>query len=312
MVKIEQTHPAYSHLFHRLGWKELDPAYLRQLISIAREEDQEGAGLIRLPRIPGDATTSLLEPEAKGRADLVARQEMLICGIELVAMILKTYGADATFRAQVQDGDKIAPGGVIGTLEGAVGTMLQAERIVLNFLQHLCGVATQTAQYVEALGWSQTRLLDTRKTTPGFRVLEKYAVACGGGWNHRIGLFDRVMLKDNHLAVSSHDGDTSWVDLVKRSRKKVPDLLVEIEVDRMEQIQLALEADADIIMLDNFSLADLAEAVNLIGDRAYTEASGGITLETLPELGRMGLDFISSGALIHQSTWMDIGLDWQE
>ena len=295
---------------HRIKWDEVDCAYLRQLINIAREEDLDGAGLKSLPRIPGDATTGLLEPNSQGSAQLVMRKDSVICGMSLVPMILESYGSGATFTSCVKDGDKVSAGTLMGTFEGAVSTILQAERILLNFLQHLCGVASQTALYIEALGCSPTKLLDTRKTTPGFRVLEKYAVACGGAWNHRIGLFDRVMLKDNHLAVSSHSEHESLKTLVERSHKKLPELLVEIEVDRIEQINLALEAGADIIMLDNFSIEDLKQAIELIQDQAFTEASGGITIKSLPELGDLGLDFISTGALVHQSIWKDIGLDW--
>jgi nicotinate-nucleotide pyrophosphorylase (carboxylating) len=196
--------------------------------------------------------------------------------------------------------------------------MLAAERIILNFLQRLGGVATQTRRYVDALGKSRTRLLDTRKTTPGYRMLEKYAVACGGGWNHRLGLFDRVMLKDNHLALlglaetsTSLRSPTRLAEAVAAARRNAPDLPVEVEVDMIQQIPPVLAAGADVILLDNFAPAQLKKALELIGGRAFTEASGGITLKTLPRLADLGLDFASTGALVHQSVWVDIGLDWR-
>lgn len=181
---------------------------------------------------------------------------------------------------------------------------------MLNFLQKLSGVATLTAQYVTALGSSQTRLLDTRKTTPGYRVLEKYATACGGGWNHRLGLFDRVMLKDNHLAASDATLGTALAKLVAQARQTYPQLPVEVEVDALDQIPPVLEAGAHVILLDNFSDDALRQAVARIQGRALTEASGGITLERLPSLAGIGLDFISTGATVHQSGWVDIGMDW--
>jgi nicotinate-nucleotide pyrophosphorylase (carboxylating) len=173
-------------------------------------------------------------------------------------------------------------------------------------------MASTTRQYVEAMGTTSTRLLDTRKTTPGFRVLEKYAVACGGGFNHRIGLFDRVMLKDNHLAADHAGQGEALTRLVSSTRAKWPDMVIELEVDRVDQIPPALDAGVDIFLLDNFSGEDLSEAIRLVGDKAATEASGGITLDLLPELATLGLDFISTGATIHQSTWKDIGLDWRK
>ena len=215
-----------------------------------------------------------------------------------------------------RDGARVEAGEVLATLHGNPRTLLGAERIVLNFIQRLSGVATETRRYVEALGEGRTRLLDTRKTTPGYRMLEKYAVACGGGWNHRLGLFDRVMLKDNHLALLGFAGErgeeeTRLEEAVQRARKAAPDLPVEVEVDRVDQIPPVLAAGADVILLDNFPPARLRRAIELIRGRAFTEASGGITLKALPRLAGLGLDFISTGALVHQSVWVDIGLDWR-
>jgi len=203
----------------------------------------------------------------------------------------------------------LAPGTRLATLTGDPRTLLSAERVLLNFLQRLSGVATTTARHVAALGPGPTRLLDTRKTTPGYRMLEKYAVACGGAWNHRLGLFDRVMLKDNHLALLGSADDLAAA--ITRAKNAAPDLPVEVEIDRLDQLPPVLAAGADIILLDNLSPARLRPALALIAGRAITEASGGITLKTLPRYANLGLDFVSTGALVHQAPWADIGLDWE-
>jgi nicotinate-nucleotide pyrophosphorylase (carboxylating) len=295
---------------NRLTWAELDPDYLRQLVGLAKIEDLAGAGLAQRPTRLGDVTTALMPEGAIGTAQLAAREPLVICGLGLVQIALNAYGEGCEFEAQATDGDLLATGDVIGTLSGPSGPLLQAERVILNFLQHLSGIATETRAYVEALHGSQTALLDTRKTLPGYRVLQKYAFACGGGYNHRIGLFDRVMLKDNHLAVAGATGGNRLTETVELARSTCEGLAIEVEVDALDQIPPVLEAGADIILLDNFSHAELKEAIALIGDRASTEASGGIQIDTLPALGQLGLDFISTGAPIHQSTWKDIGLDW--
>jgi len=308
--------PALSRASHsnplikRLTWDELHLAYLQKLVEIARDEDLSALGLRNRPRKTGDrSTASITTAPRQSSADLVAREPMIACGLPLLSLILKTYGSKTTARLHARDGASLARGDILATLTGDPRVLLAAERIVLNFLQRLSGIATQTRRYADALGKSRTRLLDTRKTTPGYRMLEKYAVACGGGWNHRLGLFDRVMLKDNHLALlGSNEGLAA---AVAHAKKSAPDLPVEVEVDRLDQIPPVLAAGADIILLDNFTPAQLRKAVTLIGDRAYTEASGGITLKTLPKLAHLGLDFISTGALVHQSTWVDIGLDWR-
>ena len=183
--------------------------------------------------------------------------------------------------------------------------------MLLNFLQRLSGIATLTAAYVAKLEGSPTRLLDPRKTTPGWRILEKYAVATGGGWNHRLGLFDRIMLKDNHLAAGDASGGVRLASLGHRARETRPDLPVECEVDTLAQIQPVLDAGADVILFDNFSAADLRTALSLTAGRAWTEISGGVTLNSLPEIAHLGADFVSTGAVTHQAVWVDIGLDWE-
>lgn len=294
----------------RLKWQDLDPDYLRQLVGLAKIEDLAGAGMANRPDRLGDVTTALMPEGAKGKAQLTAREPLTICGLGLVQTVLDSYGQDCQFEAKVEDGQSIDPGEVIGILSGASTVLLQAERVILNFLQHLSGVATEARLYVDALGSSPAVLLDTRKTLPGYRVLQKYAFTCGGGYNHRIGLFDRVMLKDNHLAVAGAIGGNRLSETVALAVNTCEDLAVEVEVDRLEQINPVLEAGADIILLDNFSPPELKEAVSMVDGRAWTEASGGITINNLSALGDLGLDFISTGAPIHQSRWKDIGLDW--
>ncbi|MGZ0656881.1 carboxylating nicotinate-nucleotide diphosphorylase [Coraliomargarita sp. W4R53] len=294
----------------RLAWQDLDPDYLRQLVGLAKIEDLAGAGLAHRPERLGDVTTALMPEGATGSAQLTAREPLVICGLGLVQTVLDSYGQDCSFEPQAKDGDFLDQGQIIGVVSGNAGALLQAERVILNFIQHLSGIATEARLYVDALGKTETVLLDTRKTLPGYRVLQKYAFACGGGYNHRIGLFDRVMLKDNHLAVAGATGGNRLTETVALAVNTCEYLAIEVEVDSLEQIQPVIEAGADIILLDNFSTKELQEAVTMIEGRACAEASGGITLNSLPALADLGLDFISTGAPIHQSTWKDIGLDW--
>lgn len=300
-----------NRIAHRIQWQDLDTAHLRSLIQLARDEDLHGGGLARKPALSGDVTSRILGTAgSSASASLVAREDLVACGLPLVPLILDAYDPTLRFEPACSDGAVCAKGSGLGFCHGPARSLLEAERVLLNFLQKLSGVATLTRRYAGALGETGTRLLDTRKTTPGYRVLEKYATACGGGWNHRIGLFDRVMLKDNHLAAEGAASGEALTALVRRARRMCPGMVIELEVDLLEQIPPALEAGVDVILLDNFNESELREAVELIGPRAATEASGGITLDKLPGLGRLGLDFISTGATIHQSTWKDIGLDW--
>ncbi len=296
-------------LLRRLEWDDLDLAHVRRLIAMARDEDLGGLGLLKRPANPADNSTGSL-PSAPRIADaqLVARQDLVASGLPLLSLILSAYGEGSRAQLHVRDGSLVTAGTTLATLTGDPRQLLSAERVALNFLQRLSGIASLTHTYVDALGEGRTRLLDTRKTTPGYRMLEKYAVACGGGWNHRLGLFDRVMLKDNHLALLGSAENLAGA--VTAARRHAPQLPVEVEVDRMDQIPDVLKAGTDVILLDNFSTPDLQAAIKLIAGQALTEASGGITLERLPELAGLGLDFISTGALVHQSTWGDIGLDW--
>lgn len=312
MIMKDSTY--LSHLVRRLKWSDIDEKYVAELVKTARAEDIEGAGLAVLPKVAADITTRSLTPSIKTVAALCARRDMVVCGMELVRIVLKVYEEasddfECKFTPLAKDGDKVSKGAKLGVIEGSARVILQAERIMLNFLQRLSGVATETAKYVEALGDSPTKLLDTRKTTPGLRVLEKYAFACGGGYNHRIGLFDRVMLKDNHLAAAGASKGERLAAAVRTAREKNAGFAIEVEVDALEQIPPVLEAGADVIMLDNFTPADIKTAVNMIEDKSWTEISGGVTLDSIGELGKLGADFISTAAPVHSSKWIDIGLD---
>jgi len=294
----------------QLSWKDLNLSSIRQLIRLAKSEDLRGTALNRKQARYGDVTTRALVGPQKGKAAIVARESMVICGLPLIQHILDIYGKNCRFTPLRKDGDYVKAGTLLGYIKGPSRTLLTAERIILNFVQRLSGIASHTNRYVDALGQTSTRLLDTRKTTPGYRNLEKYAVSCGGGWNHRIGLYDRVLIKDNHLAASKATKGESLSMAVQSARKNNPGLLIEVEVDDLEQIPPILAAKADIILLDNFPLQQLKKALDLTGRKIATEASGGITLKTIRRISNIGLDYISCGALIHQSTWVDIGLDW--
>jgi nicotinate-nucleotide pyrophosphorylase (carboxylating) len=299
-----------SRLIRRLRWDELDRAWLLRFVELARDEDLAGLGLAQRPARPGDPSAALLVGAERARARVVARRPMVLAGLGLLEVVFAAYGGRCRATLLVADGQHVPAGTAVAEVEGPAAELLSAERILLNFLQRLCGVATHTHAHVLALGSSPTKLLDTRKTTPGFRMLEKYAVGQGGGYNHRLGLFDRIMVKDNHLAAGGATAGERLTALVRRAQAERPDLLVEVEVDRLDQLEPALVAGADVVLLDNFSFADLREAIPLLRGRAWSEVSGGVSLDSLPQIGALAPDFVSSGALTHAAPWCDIGLDW--
>jgi len=226
-------------------------------------------------------------------------------------MVLAAVDPGVTFDLRVEDGADIEPGQELAVASGPARSLLRAERVSLNFLQRLSGIATLTSRYVRAVAGTKARIVDTRKTTPGLRALEKYAVRAGGGLNHRRDLGDAVMLKDNHLAVINSLGLTLQ-ETISRARQVLPHTLkIEVEVDRLDQIPAALSANADIILLDNMSVSDMREAVQLIDGRAITEASGGVTIATVAHIASAGVDLISVGALTHSAPALDIGLDFE-
>lgn len=258
----------------------------------------------------GDATTLAVIPEElEVTAWIVAREPCVCAGLPVAEALFHELDPALDFAATAEDGTRCGAGDALASVSGRARAILTGERTALNFLQRLSGIATLTRAYVEALGNSRTKILDTRKTTPALRMLEKYAVRMGGGQNHRFGLYDRIMIKDNHRELAASEGPAPIDRAVRACREKYPTLEIEVEADTLEEVDAALEAGADYILLDNMSTEEMAEAVRRTGGRARLEASGGITLERLPSLAGLGLDFISVGALTHSAVAVDIALD---
>ncbi len=256
----------------------------------------------------GDLTSeSIFAGTAMGRARLVARQNFIGAGAETVAAeVFKVQNSDIEVYDPVDDGAKVASGENLLCVSGPVVDLLKAERVALNLLQRLCGIATFTSQFVEAVKPYPVRITDTRKTTPGLRMLEKYAVLAGGGSNHRFNLTDGVLIKDNHIAACG-----SITDAVDRVGQHIPHTIrIEVETDTLEQVDECLDCGVDIIMLDNMDCEAMAKAVKTIDGRALVEASGGVTLETVRNIAKTGVDIISVGALTHSAPACDIGMDW--
>ena len=258
----------------------------------------------------GDATKMAIVPASrKTSAHFINRQECVCAGMPVVKTLFQELSSDVALIQHVQEGKLCQPGTRMATIEGNARAILTGERTALNFLQRLCGIATVTRRYVNALGNSKTRILDTRKTTPGLRHLEKYAVWAGGGQNQRSGLYDRIMIKDNHREMARLLGPDSIRLAVLACREKYPSLEIEVEADTLGDVRAAADAGVEYILLDNMSEDQMSEAIRIIAGRAKTEASGGITLARLPRLSNLGLDFISVGALTHSAPAIDIGLD---
>jgi nicotinate-nucleotide pyrophosphorylase (carboxylating) len=258
----------------------------------------------------GDLTSEVLVPAwATGTARLVAREPGVLSGTAAFAAAFQLVDPELSVSAWVQDGSAFEAGTVLAEVAGSARAILRGERIGLNFIQRMSGIATETARYVTAVAATPARIVDTRKTTPGLRALERQAVRDGGGHNHRHSLSDAVMAKDNHLAFLADAGVTLTEALV-RARHLLPHTAhLEVEVDRLDQIPDVLAAGVDTIMLDNFTLDELREGVAIIGDRAIVEASGGVTLETVTDIAGTGVDVISVGALTHSVRSLDLGLD---
>ena len=272
---------------------------LDELIKMALREDV-GDG--------DHSTLACIPPTAVGSAKMVAKAEGVLCGAEVGERVFKIVDSSLKVSLLRRDGDAVRPGDVVMTVDGASASILTAERTALNFMQRLSGIATETHRMVEMLRGLDTRLLDTRKTTPNMRLLEKYAVACGGGTNHRIGLYDMIMLKDNHIDFAG--GIEAAIDRTHRYlEEKGKSLRIEIEVRDLDELRRVLaHGGVDRIMLDNFDTATLREAVRLIDHRYETEASGGITEATLRAYAETGVDFISVGALTHHIKSLDLSL----
>lgn len=253
----------------------------------------------------GDITTLAVVPGHRpASARLVAKETLVVAGIDTASRVFYTLDPAISFKACVKDGDKAMPGTILATVHGEASQLLMGERVALNLLQRMCGIATLTTSFVEAVAGTKARIVDTRKTTPGLRQLEKYAVRVGGGINHRTGLYDGVLIKENHIAAAG-----SITEAINRARAYIPHTLkIEIETETLAQVDEALAAGADIIMLDNMTLEEMRSAVVTIGDRAQVEASGGVNLERVRAIAETGVDIISVGALTHSPRAMDISM----
>jgi nicotinate-nucleotide pyrophosphorylase (carboxylating) len=280
----------------RLRTAGLDPAAVAGFVAAALGEDLAGGSDV--------TTAATVPPGQRGRADLVARTAGVVAGLPVAEAVFALVSAGLRCAPRAADGERVAAGQPVLTVTGPVGPILTAERTALNLLCHLSGIATLTRRWADAVEGSKARIRDTRKTTPGLRALEKYAVRCGGGINHRMSLSDAALIKDNHVAAAG-----SAAAAFAAVRALAPGLPVEVECDTLEQVAEALAAGADLILLDNFALADMAKAVRLAGGRAVLEASGGLTLAGARAVAATGVDYLAVGSLTHSAPALDIGLD---
>lgn len=269
--------------------------YVKKIIEKALSEDIG----------PGDVTSEATIPAGHtSTAEILAKQDLVLAGLDLSLEVFHFLDAAIQFTRLAQDGDRIKSGKVLARLSGSTRALLAGERVALNLLQHMSGIATLTSKYVDQLKGLKAQALDTRKTLPGLRQLEKYAVRMGGGTNHRFGLYDGVLIKDNHIKAGG-----SITKAIESARRNAHHLLkVEVETKTLDEVREALSAKADIIMLDNMPLDMIREAVKLINGQALVEASGNVTIETIREIGETGVDFISSGSLTHSAPAADISM----
>jgi len=308
LIIVSLPPPSLAQFKKRISWEELDKGFISSQLRLCLIEELGQTNESHLVR---DVTSHACNISGEGNAMIVVRETMTVCGIKLIPLIAKAFGADdISLHESLNDGDEAQSGQSVATLTGPQAKILLIERTVLNFLQKLCGIATVTRRFVKLIEQHGVGLLDTRKTTPGLRSLEKYATGCGGGYNHRMGLYDRILAKDNHLAASSLDSPTKLETFVTNLKKRQPEVLVEIEVDDLDQLDAVLQGGADAVLLDNFVPEDIVKAVEMNMDRAILEASGGINEENIALYAQAKPHFISTGAPIHTSRWLDLGLDW--
>lgn len=280
---------------------QLDPQQVQQAVRTALAED---VGI-------GDATTLALVPaELQSKAVMAARESLTVCGLAFAVEAYRQLDPTVRVTLRAKDGDTLDKGGILLQVEGPSRALLTAERVSLNFLQRLSGVATIARRFVNEVAGTKAKILDTRKTLPGWRMFEKYAVACGGATNHRIGLYDMILIKDNHLVALRDAQPNAVAAAVARARAAYPQLKVEVEADNLTQVAQAVEAGTDIILLDNMTNEMMREAVQSVQGRALLEASGGVNLKTVRGKAETGVDFISVGALTHSAPSVDIGLDF--
>lgn len=273
----------------RIRWDEVD-----RIIRLALTEDVG----------TGDVTTdAIVTAELRGRASMIAKKPSVVAGLNVVARLFSIIDPQVEVSPLVQEGRRVLPGTVVCRLAGPYRSLLAGERTALNFLQRLCGIATLTARYVRAVRGTGCKVLDTRKTAPGMRTLDKYAVRTGGGVNHRLGLHDAILIKENHVTAAG-----SVPKAIRKVRKARPGTAVEVEVRNMEELVLAVEYGADVVMLDNMSLADIRQAARLVGERVELEVSGGVTLANVKAIAQTGVARVSVGALTHSAPAADLSM----
>lgn len=278
------------------------PALPQNLVDAAiRDALDEDLGLA------GDITTNAtVAANATANAVIAARKPGIVAGLALAEAAFRAVGPETDFTIETGDGEAVKPGAVIARISGNARALLTAERVALNFLGRLSGIATLTRQYVDRVAGTHAKIVDTRKTTPGLRAFEKYAVRCGGGFNHRVGLFDAVLIKDNHIVAAG--GVANAIRAAKSAAGHMTK--IEVEVDTLAQLEIVMRENVDCVLLDNMTPADLAKAVSIVDGRCLTEASGGVNLETVKEIAQTGVDLISVGALTHSASVLDLGLDF--
>ena len=290
----------YAGISKQVNTLQLTDEQLDTIIDLALDEDTGYGDITSQALIPTDLT---------GKASLLVKEKGVLAGINVAGRIFNRIDPSLEIEVLIEDGGAVQPGDIVGTITGSVISILKAERVALNFLQRLSGIASLTALYVAETSGLATKIYDTRKTTPGLRSLEKYAVRMGGGYNHRLHLGDAVLVKDNHIAALRATG-MSLKDIVVKARQNAPaGVTIEVEVTSSEEARDATEAGADIIMLDNMSLTEIEQVVNLVGGQAKLEASGGITLENVRRIATTGVDMVSVGALTHSFSALDISLE---
>ncbi len=282
----------------------LDPGLVRPIVEAALEEDAARRDV---------TTQALIRPDQRGAGKIIVKEEGVVCGLPVASAVFAALDPDVGFRAQAPEGAAVSPGQTLARVDGALAPILSAERVALNFLQRLSGVATATRRLVDAVaglpGNEALRIVDSRKTTPGLRLLERYAVRVGGGRNHRFNLSDGILVKDNHLAAARARGQTI-ADVIEQARRTTPHTLrVEIEVTTAEEAQEALDGGADAILLDNMPVEEMREVVAKAAGKALIEASGGVTLENVRAIAETGVDIISVGAITHSAPSLDISLE---
>jgi nicotinate-nucleotide pyrophosphorylase (carboxylating) len=254
---------------------------------------------------PGDVTSeAVISDEVSATADIIAKQDLVVVGVLIAREVFRKLDPWVQFTPLAHDGDRVQSGSIIAQIQGKARALLAGERVALNLMQRLSGIATRTSSFVEALRGSRAEILDTRKTLPGYRALEKYAVRMGGGRNHRFGLYDGILIKDNHIAAAG-----GIIKAMAEIRKKVQPLLkIEVEVKNLDEVREAMAAGATMILLDNMPLNLMKQAVGIVGGRVLVEASGNVTLENVKAFGDTGVDFISSGSLTHSAPAVDISM----